>query len=145
MGVEFRETMAGRYHLLASPTDERPLAFTLRAWSRALPSFVRRPLTEVEGELHAEGWADHAAVRGTLALDLLRDGTLRYDLHFRGNDRLPYRLVGHKSVRLLRLVTTMSELPVLLLDRDGHTIGRADVSFDVRHDLLAFARSWRLI
>ncbi len=145
MGVEFRETMAGRYHLLASPHDERPLSFTLRAWSRALPSFVRRPLTEVAGELHAEGWADHVAVRGTLALDLLRDGTLRYDLHFRGNDRLPYRLVGHKTVRLTRLVTTMSELPVALLDHDGRRVGEADVRFDVRRDLSEFLRSWHLI
>ena len=121
------------------------LSFTLRAWSRALPSFVRRPLTEVEGELHAEGWADHAAVRGTLGLDLLRDGTLRYDLNFRGNDRQSYRLVGHKSVRLARLVTTMSELPVRLLDHDGRAVGEAFVRFDVRRDLTEFLRSWRLI
>lgn len=145
MGVEFRETMAGYFHLVDRPRDERPLAFTIRAISGRLASFVRRPQTEVEGELHAEGFADHVPVRGTLGLDLLRDRTLRYDLSFPGNDGQSYRFKGHKTVQLGRLVATMSELPAALLDAQGREVGRALVRFDVRRDLARFLRSWRLV
>lgn len=145
MGIEFRETMAGSYHLLASPRDERPLAFTIQAVSRRLSSFVRVPLTEVEGEMHAEGFADHKALRGTLALDLLRNGSLPYNLSFSGNDGRAYRFQGTKVVSLRRLVQTMTELPAALLDEQGVEVGRALVRFDMQRDLARFLRSWRLV
>ncbi len=145
MSVEFRETMAGSFHLLTSPGDERPLAFTIRALSRRLLSFVRVPLAEVEGELHAEGFADHVPVRGLLGLDLLRDGTLKYDLEFPGNDGQGYRFKGHKTVAIRRLMATMTELPASLLDGAGRPVGEAFVRFDAQRDLARFLRSWRLV
>ena len=57
-GFEFRETMAGSYHLLSAPEDERPMSFTIRARARGILSFLRRPEVEIEGEVDAEGFAD---------------------------------------------------------------------------------------
>lgn len=145
MGVEFRETMAGSYHLQTQTTEERPLSFTIRAVSRRLTSFLRIPLTEIEGEMHAEGFADHMPARGTLALDLLRDGTLKYDLRFPGNDGKSYRFKGQKEVSLRHLVATMTELPARLLDEQDREVGSAFVRFDIQQDLLSFLRSFRLI
>jgi len=143
MGVEFRETMAGSYRLNGG--EERPLTFTIRAVSRKMTSFLRLPLTEVEGEFHAEGFADHAPARGTLALDLLRDGTLKYELYFPGNDGQIYRFKGQKTVSLRRLLTTMTELPAMLLGADGRELGSSLVRFDTQQDLPSFLRSFRRI
>ncbi len=145
MGVEFRETMAGSYRLHEGAGGELPLQFTLRAFSRRMSSFLRVPLAEVEGEFHAEGFADHAPTRGTLALDLLRDRTLKYDLRFPGNDGRSYRFKGQKTVSLRRLVATMTELPAVLLDDQGREIGSALVRFDAQQDLPSFLRSFRRI
>jgi hypothetical protein len=145
MGVEFRETMAGSYRLHEGAGGELPLQFTIRAFSRRMSSFLRVPLTEVEGEFHAEGFADHAPTRGTLALDLLRDRTLKYDLRFPGNDGKPYRFKGQKTVSLRRLMATMTELPAALLDDQGREVGSALVRFDAQQDLPSFLRSFRLI
>ncbi|MDW8251003.1 MAG: hypothetical protein RMJ98_17045 [Myxococcales bacterium] len=145
MGIEFRETMAGSFHLHDGVSEERPLHFTLRAFSRRLSSFLRIPLVEVEGEFHAEGFADHVPTRGTLALDLLRDKTLTYDLRFPGNDGKPYRFKGRKTVVLRRLLATMTELPAVLLNDQGQEIGSALVRFDAQQDLPSFLRSFRWI
>ena len=145
MSFEFRETMAGSYHLLDAPDEERPISFTIRARSLGLRSFFARPEVEIAGELDAEGFADHRMLRGTLGLDLLRKGTLDYGFAFAGNDRQRYRFEGHKTVSVLDPVESMTLLPGKILGARGDEIALAVLRFDVRHDMLKFLRSWRLL
>lgn len=144
LGFQFRETMAGTFHMLAAPLDERAISFTIGARVEGLRRFLKDKIANIEGEVHAEGFADRRPLRGTLALKLLDERRLTYDFTFTGNDDLAYRLRGQKDVTLLALADSMTVLPASLYDADGHEIGRATLRFDVRGDLLKFLKSWKL-
>jgi hypothetical protein len=146
---EFRETMAGSYHLLSSPHDELPLSFTIRARSRRLSAFVRRPVVDIEGEVDAQGLADHRMLRGTLGMDLLRTGRLSYAFRFTSNEGAELAFEGEKIVRLGDFVASMTVLPGSILETrsegEPRTIARALLRFDLRQRLLPFLRSWQLV
>lgn len=142
-GFEFRETMAGSYHLLDRPDDERPFSFTVRARSVSWLRFLREPLAHIEGEVDAEGFADHRALRGTMLLDLVRGRRLGYRFDFTDNEGRARIFRGEKRVELTRLAHTMTTLPGAIEDEGGHEVGRVLVRFDARSDLFQFLKSFR--
>ena len=142
-GFEFCETMAGSYHLLGAPDDERPISFTIRVRSRPWLGFLRRPEAEIEGEVDAEGFADHRLLRGTLGLDVLRTRRLRYTFEFEGNDGKPYAFRGEKIIELRKLARTISTLPGRIEGASGAEVGRAMLRFDFQTQLVPFLRSFR--
>jgi hypothetical protein len=144
MGFEFRETMAGSFHLAASPSDERPMSFTIRARSPRLRDFFRRPEVEIEGEIDAEGFADHCRLRGRLGLDVARTRTLPYAFQFTANDGREYAFEGQKTIHAGELVESMTVLPGRIVGGDGEAVGEALLRFDLRSDLLRFLRSFRV-
>src|SRR5271170_2026481 len=135
--------MAGSFHLLGELRD-RPMSFTIRARSFAWASFLRRPEVEIEGEVDAEGFADHRYLRGTLGLDTLRTRTLPYAFQFVANDGTPHAFTGEKTIRAGSLVESMTVLPGAILDAGGRGVGEALLRFDLRSDLGRFLRSFRL-
>jgi hypothetical protein len=141
-GFSFYETMAGSFHLLGEPRD-RPMSFTIRARSSTWASFLRRPEVEIEGEIDAEGFADHRYLRGTLGTDP-RTLTLPYAFQFAANDGAPYAFTGEKTLRAGSLVESMTVLPGAILDAGGRGVGEALLRFDLRSDLARFLRSFRL-
>lgn len=143
-GFEFRETMAGSYHLADKPMEERPMSFTIRASTPNLFRFLKKPEVRIEGEVDADGFADHRRLEGTLGMDLLRTGTLPYRFRFQANDGKDYVFEGTKTVSVAELVETMTVLPGVLLDGEGKEVGRALLRFDLRSDLVKFLRSFRL-
>jgi len=143
-GFEFRETMAGSFHLLSDPEDERPMSFTIRARARSMLSFLRRPEVEIDGEVDAEGFADHRRLAGTLGLDVIRTGTLPYAFRFTTNDGKRCTFSGQKTITARELAHSMTVLPGSLLDERGTEIGRALLRFDLRSDLMKFIASFRL-
>jgi hypothetical protein len=142
-GFEFRETMAGSFHLLANPENERPMSFTVRARSKSFLSFLRNPEVEIEGEVDAEGFADHRRLSGKMGLDVLRTGILPYEFRFTGNDGKPYTFIGQKTVHLADLAHSMTVLPGAIIGEGGNEIGSALLRFDLRSDLLKFLASFR--
>jgi len=142
-GFEFRETMAGSYHLTDKPHEERPLSFTIRARSRSFLRFFQEPVVEIEGEVDAPGLASHRYLRGTLGMDLLRTGTLPYAFQFKGDDDKPYVFEGQKDVTPRALMESMTSLPGTIRDERGAEIAQALLRFDVRNDLFSFLRSFR--
>lgn len=141
-GFEFRETMAGSYRLVGAEHD-RPISFTIRARTASLPRFVRRPVAEIEGEIDAQGFADHRVLRGTLAMDVLRDRTLAYFFRFADNEGVPRVFDGRKNLELGSLVESMTVLPGSILDEAGALVASAVLRFDLRSDLVRFLRSFR--
>src|SRR6185436_4315297 len=123
-GFEFHETMAGSFRLRGDARD-RSMSFTLRARSFTWASFLRRPEVEIEGEVDAEGFADHRHLRGTLGMDPLRTRRLPYAFRFTANDERPYTFAGEKTLRVSRLVESMTVLPGALLDASGKAAGEA--------------------
>jgi hypothetical protein len=142
-GFEFRETMSGSYHLLDQPDQERPFSFSVRARSVPWLRFLREPLADIEGEVDAEGFADHCALRGTMLLDLVRGRRLGYRFDFADNEGKRRVFRGEKLVELTRLAHTMTTLPGAIEDEGGREVGRVLVRFDARSDLVQFLRSFR--
>lgn len=142
-GFEFQETMAGSFRLSGDALD-RAMSFSIRARSFTWASFLRRPEVEIEGEVDAEGFADHRYLHGTLGMDPLRTRTLPYAFRFSSNDGAPHSFAGTKVIRAASLVESMTVLPGAILDASGRTVGEALLRFDLRGDLARFLRSFRL-
>ena len=144
--IEFRETMTGSYHLATRPREERPMTFTIRARSQGgLRALLKGPEAEIEGEVDAEGFADHRYLKGLMNLDVLRTGKLRYSFQFDDNGGQHCAFAGEKTVRLDDLVETMTVLPGKLLGEGGDEIGQALLRFDLRGELLRFLRSFKVV
>ena len=144
LGFTFRETMRGTYHLLESPLVERGIEFTVRAKVDGMRRFLRDRTARIEGVVDVEGFATKRPLRGSLGLMLLDQRRLPYDFMFRGDDDREYRFHGQKDVTLIALADTMSTLPASRYDAAGNEIGRAVLRFDIRGDLGAFLKSWRM-
>lgn len=141
--LEFEETMTGSYR--AAGGDERPMSFTIRARSGPLLSFLRRPITEIDGEVDAVGFADHRRLRGTLELDLIRSGKLRYAFEFQANDGQPYAFKGEKTVSAGAFVESMTVLPGEIVALEStEKVADALLRFDIRSDMIRFVRSFRV-
>jgi hypothetical protein len=142
-GFEFCETMGGSFRLAGEPLD-RAMSFTIRARSFTWASFLSRPEVDIEGEVDAEGFADHRYLRGTLGMDPIRTRTLPYAFRFTANDGAAYAFAGKKTIRVGRLVESMTVLPGAILDAAGKGVGSALLRFDLKHDLGRFLHSFRL-
>jgi hypothetical protein len=150
-GLEFRETMAGSYELLErapqadrAPLDGvRPMSFTVRVRVPGLLRFARKPIANIEGEVDAQGFADHRPLKGTLEMDVLRKRTLEYAFAFEANDGASYAFEGKKTIVLRELAESMTVLPGEIKTASGKPIARALLRFDLRSDLVRFLRSFR--
>lgn len=142
-GFEFYETMIGSFRLRGEPRD-RPMSFTVRARSPRWRSFLRRREVEIEGEIDAEGFADHRYLKGTLGMDAVVTRTLPYAFRFVANDGVAYSFVGKKTLVATRMLESMTVLPGAILDAAGAEVGEALLRFDVRSDLVRFLKSFRL-
>jgi hypothetical protein len=142
-GFEFYETMGGSFRLAGEPL-ERAMSFTIRARSLAWRRFLSRPEVEIEGEIDAEGFADHRYLQGTLGMDPIRTRILPYAFRFTANDGAPYAFAGKKVIRVGHLVESMTVLPGAIVDAAGKSVGSALLRFDLKHDLRRFLHSFRL-
>lgn len=144
IGLSFRETMSGGYHLSSAPDVDRPMSFTVRASLPTLSSLLRSPLFSIEGAVVAEGLADHRPLKGTLHIDPLRGKVLVYHFDFEGHDGRPYTFQGRKALWEGNLLHAMTVLPGGIYDASGKAVGEALLRFDLRSDLFKFLRSFHL-
>lgn len=142
-GFEFYETMVGSFRLRGDAHD-RPMSFTMRGRSPRWLKFLARPEVDIEGEVDAEGFADHRYLRGTFGMDVIRTRTLPYDFRFTANDGAAYTFTGKKVLHAARLVESITVLPAAILDAAGAPVGEALLRFDLRSDLARFLRSFKL-
>ncbi|MCC7534836.1 MAG: hypothetical protein IT379_01410 [Deltaproteobacteria bacterium] len=142
LGFRFRETMAGTYHLLSAPTDERPMSFTVAVRSPSIVRFALSPVCEMQGEVDAIGFADHKPLRGTVEINPLIKRRLVYEFRFPGNDGEEYRFHGKKSVSALHLADSMTTLPAAIW-REEREVARALLRFDLESDLVKFVLGFR--
>ncbi len=145
IGLAFRETMSGGYHLSSAPGEDRPMHFTVQARLPSLRSLLTNAVFSIDGEVHAQGFADHKVIHGTLCIDLLRGKVLVYQFELEGNDGQPYSFNGRKTLGEGSPVEAMTVLPGTIHDRSGATVGRALLRFDLRSDLVKFLLSYKLV
>lgn len=145
IGLSFNETMSGGYHLLTAPDIDRPMHFTVKASLPSLRSVLSAPIFSIEGEVFAQGFAEHRPLHGSLKIDPLREKVIAYDFAFTGDDGAKYSFRGQKTLSTGNLLVAMTVLPGLLCDAAGAEVGQALLRFDVRSDLVKFLRSFRLV
>ncbi len=144
-GFKFKETMRGNYFMLATPTDERAMSFTIEVKALGLRSFARDPVARIEGRASLEGFADDVALEGTLAFRLHGQQRLIYDFTFNDNDGRPHRFRGQKDLTPLAPVASVTTLPGTIYEGTTREVGRATLRFDLRSDFRRLARSLRLV
>lgn len=141
LGFEFRETLAGSYHTLASPGEEHPISITVQAHVEDMLRFALDPTLALTGEVDAHGFADRKPLRGTLELAPMR-GKILWDFRFETNDARDARFHGEVDIDLLRPTLTLSQLPGSLFIGETEA-ARAVMRFDLRGDLLRLLASVR--
>jgi hypothetical protein len=144
VGFKFDETMAGTWRR-GPDAAPRPFQFTCIARASNGRQFARDGLLELEGKVSADGLARERPLKGTLDMSWRQKRELAYDFTFTGDDAKPYRFVGRKDVRLLRLIETMTTLPGRILDGAGAEVGTAIAYFDLRKDLLSLVGSFSAV
>ncbi len=145
IGLTFRETMSGGYHLSSAPDQDRPMHFTVRASLPSVRSVLGAPVFSIDGEVFAQGFAEHRVLHGTLKIDPLREKVIAYDFDFEGDDGERYAFRGKKTLSEGNLVVAMTVLPGGIHDAGGAEVGRALLRFDLRSDIVKFLRSFRLV
>ncbi len=134
MRVSFVETMSGS--LTGDDGASHPAAFTIHVEAPSTRAFLVDGRCTVRGVLKAAPWAPEVPCEGELIITRLPI-TLGYLLRARGADGRALRLEGTKRVSLVRVLTTMTTLPLELLDEGGAVKARGVFTFDLK-DLLSF-------
>ncbi len=142
-GFKFQETMAGTYHLLKKPEEERHFSFSAMATVDNVMRYMRDMTATLDGTLEMEGFADHVRIEGTLEMNPLFGRVLRYQFTFVGNDGKTYRFAGQQDIRLFDLPTSMTTLPGSIYDDDGTEVAKVMAKFNLDTDFLPFLMSWR--
>ena len=142
VGFAFRETMSGSYHRLDAPGVEKPMSFTIRADIATIVRFAIDPTAQIQGEVDAEGLADHKPLRGTMEINPFLKRKVVYDFHFPDNTGTECRFHGEKEVEPLRLAESMTTLPGSIFAGERE-VARAVLRFALKQDLLRFLLSFK--
>lgn len=143
-GFELTEALAGRLRL-AIDGKERPMTVTFRAQSGPIASFLRRPSLLLDGTIDAPGLADQRRLTGSIDAARLRaDRRLAYAFTFVGDDGAAYAFAGEKSFVRGSLVESFTLLAGVIRDARLDPIADVLLRFDLRGDLVRFAKSLRL-
>lgn len=143
-GFEFQETMAGSLRVVGKE-DEAPISFTIRARSRGIAAFLRRPEVEIEGEVFAEGLARHRPLRGAIHVRPLFSRRIPYGFAFTGDDGASYAFTGEKTLAPGALIESFSILAGEIRGAGGALVGQALLRFDVRSSALRYLQSFRAV
>jgi hypothetical protein len=138
----FHETLSGSLRVVGQ-AEEALISFTIRARSGRLRAFLRKPEIEIEGEVDAEGFADHRCLRGAIDVRPLFRRRIPYAFAFTGNDGAAYAFSGEKTLAPGALLASLSLLPGEIRDARGALVGRALLRFDLRSEALRYLKSFR--
>jgi len=142
-GFEITETLAGRLRLVRDGV-ERPIAVTIRGRSGPIASFLKQSLLAIEGAVDAPGFADHQPLTGSIdAGRVFTERRLVYAFTFRGDEGQEYAFAGEKAFMARSLLASLTLLVGAIRDAGGALAGEALLRFDLRSDLVRFAKSFR--
>jgi hypothetical protein len=142
--LTFEETMSGTLRLEHDKATTRPLSIALNVAGRGRWDLLRAEKLALTGHVLAEGFGTRCPLEGALVVDVLRRGTMTYDLVFTADDGHRYRFKGKKRVRLGALRKSMTTLRARIFDDADQVVAKATVTFDLERDLVDFLRSFRV-
>jgi hypothetical protein len=143
-GFELTETLAGGLRL-ASDGKERPLSVTIHGQSGPIAGFVRSPTLRLDGTIDAPGFADHRRLTGSCdATPLRADRRLAYAFSFVADDGATYTFAGEKRFVRGGFVESFTLLGGVIRDARRAVVADVLLRFDLRGDLVRFAKSLHL-
>ena len=145
MGFQFAETMAGTVEWDREPGVTHPFSFDVRVHAESLRAHLADGKARLTGVVHAPPIAQAAPTEGVITIRPVGQRIIRYELAFTGDDGRRYELVGQKDIRWRAALATFTRLPAEILDEDHRRVGTCKTTFDLRHDLWSFVRSFRPI
>jgi hypothetical protein len=146
LGFEYSERLEGSFYWLDDPMSDHPMTLEVRARVDGLRRFAKTRVARVDGRIHAASIATAtggAEVRGEVALKLLDEKRVPYDLWFEGDDRKTYRLRGQRDFYPHDAFDSLSMLPASIYDGEGLEVGRALLRSDARSELPRMLKSLR--
>ncbi len=144
LGFEFQERVAGTYYLLSEPTVDLVIRMTFKVSLNGVLRFAKDKLLDMNGEIYAEGFADHRPLEGTIAFRVHDERRLPYDFSFLANDGKRYRFRGQKDFASYRIMDSLTTLQASLLNEANEEIGRATFKFDAAVEWVNLFQSLRL-
>ncbi|TCO62633.1 hypothetical protein [Actinocrispum wychmicini] len=135
MSTTFRETMAGT-------VGSRPMRMDLHVTVPGLLLPWSDVTAAITGHVTIDGLAD-APATGTLRIAPLRARIIHYRCSFAALDGRMLHLDGHKSIDPRHPTRSMTTLPATVRDAAGAVVGEADLTFDIRRDLVKFLAGFR--
>ncbi|MFH2006134.1 MAG: hypothetical protein ABI333_06075 [bacterium] len=140
MGLQFKETMAGR---VTTAQGDQDFSFSAYADSKTLFAFGGWSPMNLTGTASLEGVVEGAPLLpgSYLEIGVPLHRYLRYQVSFEDGEGHVYRFFGQKTVRVLDLPKTMTTLEGRLF-RDGDELGPATLWFSLL-DLPRFLATWR--
>ena len=124
-----RQVLQGGYHEILLPGEWRELSLHLELRAR-----FARARASASGTVRAPGWLPSVPVAGSVRLD---GWGLCYELEFAG-----YRFDGGLLLDGRNPVFSATRVRGLI-SGGGEPLRRVELRWDLRHDALAFLRSWR--
>ncbi len=135
VGVLFRETFRGSFHLLDDPFTTRAadvhLIVNIDDWA----ALAKDGAARLEGTVSLEGIADRVELEGSVRYRLRREKRVPYDFTFVGEGGTGYRFRGQREPHPVSPLEVFTNLRFSLYDPDDHEIGRGLVRCDLRSDL----------
>jgi len=143
MGFQFAETMAGTIEWQDEPGTRHPFRMDLTAIAESTREYIHTRQATLHGVVHAAPRAGASDCEGVITIRPIGERIIRYELAFTGDDGTPYELVGQKDISFLRPVYTFTHLPAEVRDDSGRVVATCNTTFDARHDLWSFLRSFK--
>jgi len=144
-GFGFTERMAGQYTGRAPGFPGGAFRFEVEFECRDLGASVREVVGSAEGRLTMDGVAEAVAATGTMTLSPFWKRRIGYELRFVAPGGRRFCFAGTKKINWLRPLSSWTTLPGTVTDEDsGEVVADVVARFDMRKELGAFLRSYRL-
>ena len=140
LGFRFREVMEGTLERDGSPV---PFRFDLDVRGPSTFRFFTSWIGAAEGTATIDGWVREAPARGALEIAPVRKGMIRYTFDFTGPAGEALRFDGRKRIRFWFLGWAV--LRGAVYDAADAEVGRAELRFIFRRQLLPFVSSFRIV
>jgi hypothetical protein len=144
-GFGFTERMVGEYTGRAPGFPGGAFRFEVEFECEDLGASLREAVGRAEGRLTMAGVAEAVTAEGTMTLSPFWKRRIGYELRFTAPDGRRLRFAGAKKINWLRPFSSWTTLPGTVTDEEsGEVVADVVARFDVRKELGAFLKSYRI-
>ncbi len=144
VGFGFRQVLEGQWRDAGGERKGRA-RLALQAEFPNVGRLARDWEGNIDGTLTLDGLVDHTEVRGTIRIRLLSEDGIHYEMGFDDADGNPYRMLLTRHLEAAHPIDSLTHVDGKITGHDGETVGRADLRFDLRSQLVPTLASVRIV